>query len=533
MSADVLRDARYAVRQLGKTARLLDCRRPHAGARHRRHQRDLQRRQRRAAAAAAVSRAGWPRSRVTRSCRSTADSRSRRRAFSIGASRSTSFARDRRLHRRHRDLRQAATAPSASSAATVSWDLFDLLEGLAGARPRLHRSRGSAREERRHRAQPRDVAAPIRRRSDVLGRTLTLSGEPVTIVGVMPPDFFFPSREVEFWRPIALNPANATRGGHFLGGDRPAQARASVAQASAEMKTIAERLAQQYPDSSANESAEVIPLKEQMVGSTSARRCSRCSPPSRSSSSSPARTSRTCCSCARPFARKRWRSAERSGPAAAGWCCSCSRRASCSRSLGGGLGLLLAYLAIAPVQALSAGSIPRVSDIAIDGRVLAFRARGDASHRAWSSASRRPGTPRAPGIGEVLKEGGRSSVTSSGRWLRNGLMVAEVALSIVLLVGAVLLLRSFGRITGVDPGFRAGPTCWPSASRSRTSPIPRSTIGWRSSMRCSRSSRAAAGARRRHGPVDCRCAAITCCRSTSRDGRRRSRTRRRRRTIDR
>ncbi len=60
-----------------------------------------------------------------------------------------------------------------------------------------------------------------------------------------------------------------------------------------------------------------------------------------------------------------------------------------------------------------------------------------------------------PGIGEVLKEGGRSSVTSSGRLLRNGLMIAEVALSIVLLVGAVLLLRSFGRITGVDPGFRA------------------------------------------------------------------------------
>jgi putative ABC transport system permease protein len=120
---------------------------------------------------------------------------------------------------------------------------------------------------------------------------------------------------------------------------------------------------------------------------------------------------------------------------------------------GGGLGLLLAYLTIGPVQALSAGSIPRVQDVAIDRNVLGFALGltlvtgllfGLAP--AWQAAR--------SGIGEVLKEGGRSSSTSSGRWLRNALMVVEVALSIVLLVGAVLLLRSFSRITGVDPGFR-------------------------------------------------------------------------------
>ena len=57
-------------------------------------------------------------------------------------------------------------------------------------------------------------------------------------------------------------------------------------------------------------------------------------------------------------------------------------------------------------------------------------------------------------IGSVLKEGGRSSTASSGRWVRNGLLVAEVAMSIVLLVGAALLLRSFARVTSVDPGFQ-------------------------------------------------------------------------------
>src|SRR4029453_3931539 len=102
---------------------------------------------------------------------------------------------------------------------------------------------------------------------------------------------------------------------------------------------------------------------------------------------------------------------------------------------GGGLGLLLAYAAIPAVRTLSAGSIPRVNDVSIDGSGLAFSMAlalltgivfGLAP--AWH-ASR-------PGIGEVLKEGGRSSVTSSGRLLRNCLTIAEVALSIVLLGGA-------------------------------------------------------------------------------------------------
>jgi putative ABC transport system permease protein len=50
----------------------------------------------------------------------------------------------------------------------------------------------------------------------ILGRTITLSGEPSTVIGVIPEDFYFPNRTTEFWRPLGLNPANATRGGHFL-----------------------------------------------------------------------------------------------------------------------------------------------------------------------------------------------------------------------------------------------------------------------------------------------------------------------------
>jgi putative ABC transport system permease protein len=120
---------------------------------------------------------------------------------------------------------------------------------------------------------------------------------------------------------------------------------------------------------------------------------------------------------------------------------------------GGVLGVGLAYLAIAPIQSLSAGSIPRVTEVAMDGTVLAF-ALGAAMLTgllfglvpAWRASS--------TGFGAVLKEGGRSS-SGGGRWVRNGLIVVEVALSVVLIVGALLLLRSFSRITGVDPGFQS------------------------------------------------------------------------------
>ena len=102
--------------------------------------------------------------------------------------------------------------------------------------------------------------------TSVVGRSITLNGTPVTIVGVMPADFYFPNRTAEFWRPIALNPANASRGGHFLGVVARLKPGVTIDRAGTEMKGISERLAVQYPDNSANESARVVLLQEQIVG---------------------------------------------------------------------------------------------------------------------------------------------------------------------------------------------------------------------------------------------------------------------------
>ncbi|MEO7270395.1 MAG: ABC transporter permease, partial [Vicinamibacterales bacterium] len=286
----------------------------------------------------------------------------------------------------------------------------------------------------------------------ILGRSLSLGGEPVTVVGVMPKGFFFPSRDAELWRPLALNPANASRGGHFLGVIARTKEGVTLAQASSEMKSIAERLAGQYPDSSANESAAVTSVKEMMVGDIR-----------------PALLTLLAAvgvviliACANVANLLLVRASVREKEMAIRGALGAGRRRLILQLLaeslvlavvGGGFGLLLAYLAIGPVQALSAGSIPRVQDVSIDGSVLAF-ALGMTLLTGLLFGLAPAWQASRSGIGEVLKEGGRSSSTSSGRTLRNALMVVEVALSIVLLVGAVLLLRSFSRITAVDPGFR-------------------------------------------------------------------------------
>jgi putative ABC transport system permease protein len=120
---------------------------------------------------------------------------------------------------------------------------------------------------------------------------------------------------------------------------------------------------------------------------------------------------------------------------------------------GGAAGVLLAYLAITPIQTLSAGSIPRVLDVTLDRNVLGFTLLVTLATGLLFGVAPAWQASRA-GVGTVLKEGGRSSTSARGHRLRGLLLVAEVALSLMLLVGATLLLRSFARLTGVDPGFQ-------------------------------------------------------------------------------
>jgi putative ABC transport system permease protein len=344
-----------------------------------------------------------------------------------------------------------ASGPQRVTNAAVSWDIFELLQ-VAPALGRGFRAdedapgKANAIVLSHGMWQRRFGGAP-----DVLGRSVSLSGTPYTIIGVMPAGFSFPTPQEEFWLPLGLNPASATRGGHFLAVIARRKPGISEQQAEAEMKTIAERLALQYPDSSAKESAEVVSLHEQSVGDIRPALLTLLA----------AVGVVVLIACANVANLLLVRASVRGKEIAIRMALGAGRRRlilqmlaeSLVLSLAGGvLGLIFAYLAVKPIQTLSAGSIPRVDGISIDATVLAFALLlsmvtgilfGLAP--AWQAAR--------SGVADVLKEGGRSSSTSGGRWARSGLLVAEVALSIVLLVGATLLLRSFARLTNVDPGF--------------------------------------------------------------------------------
>jgi putative ABC transport system permease protein len=287
--------------------------------------------------------------------------------------------------------------------------------------------------------------------ADVVGRSITLSGTPVTILGVMPAGFYFPNRTAEFWRPIAINPANATRGGHFLGVVARLKPGVTIERADAEMKAISERLAVQYPDNSAGESARVVLLQEQIVGAIRPALLTLFA----------AVGVVVLIACANVANLLLVRASVREKEIAIRTALGAGRRRLVAQMLseslvlaivGGALGVLLGYLAIAPIQTLSAGSIPRVADVRIDGAVLAFAAIASIVTGVLFGLAPAWQASRA-GVSSVLKEGGRSSATSGGRWVRSVLLVAEVALSIILLTGATLLLRSFDKLVNVDPGF--------------------------------------------------------------------------------
>ena len=286
----------------------------------------------------------------------------------------------------------------------------------------------------------------------ILGRTISLGDSPVTIVGVMPPGFYFPNREAEFWRPLGLDPGKATRGGHFLGVIARLKPGVRVQQAGAEMKMIAERLAKQYPQNSRDESAETIEVRELIVGPVRPILLTLLA----------AVGVVVLIACAnvgnlllvRASVREREISIRAAMGAGRGRLVMQMLTESVLLALAGGLlGFFFAWLAITPIQTLSAGSIPRAAEIALDRTVLAFSFFASVATGllfglapAWHAA-------RAD-LASTLKEGGRSVNSLTGRRVRNTLLVGEVALSIVLLVGATLLLRSFANLTSVDPGFR-------------------------------------------------------------------------------
>src|SRR5262245_11766995 len=292
----------------------------------------------------------------------------------------------------------------------------------------------------------------------VVGKSITLDGYLYTVIGVAPKEFSFPSG-AELWVSAGLKAAVSSD--WRLRGNHPnfyavARLKPGVAleQARADLDSIAANLEKQYPETNTGQRARMIPLLENYVRNIR--------PALRILLGAVSFVLLIACAnvASLMLARATARQQEMAVRAALGAGRMRIIRQLLTESillalLGGGLGLAIGQwsvkiiLAIAPV-----GAIPRVGEIRLDNRVLLFTAAVSLLTGIFFGLLPALQASR-PNVQEALKKTGlppRGALGYKGR-LRSGLLVAQIALTLALLVGAGLLIRSFQQLRRVAPGF--------------------------------------------------------------------------------
>src|SRR6266508_3875508 len=288
----------------------------------------------------------------------------------------------------------------------------------------------------------------------LVGRTMTLDGSPHTVVGVMPRRYRYPAGVEMLVSVGALGQESLeSRNTHpGLVGIGRLKEGVSLARARGQMQTIAARLALKHPDSNAGVGVEVAPLSEILVGSSRPTLVLLLAAVGFVLLIACANVASL--SLARAMARGR----EMAIRAALG-----AGRARLARQLvtealvlsfaGGGLGLVAAGWSASLLSALAPKNLPGPPDLRLDARVLAFTL--FVSALAGLLFGLAPAVRLARRSLETsLKEDGWGLAGGSGRRRARGLLVAaEVAISVLLLVGAGLMLRSLAVLQRVEPGF--------------------------------------------------------------------------------
>jgi putative ABC transport system permease protein len=297
--------------------------------------------------------------------------------------------------------------------------------------------------------------------ANVVGQSLTLSGEPATIVGVMPPDFREPG--VNLWtNPRQIVPDFVTssrddltsvRRNPYLSVMARLKPGVTLPQAQADMDAIAAGLRQEYPDLYGGKGVRLVALHEFVVGDTKLTLLLLFGAVGLV-------LLIVCANVANlTMARAATRTKEFALRAALG-----AGRGRLIRQLltesvllavaGGIGGVGLATWGLNLLVALSPKAVPRLAEIRLDWCVLCF-ALGASLLTGIVFGVLPALTSARVNLNETLKEGGRDAVAGAGQRTRGALVAAEVALALVVLVSAGLLVKSFWRLQQVNPGFDA------------------------------------------------------------------------------
>ena len=297
----------------------------------------------------------------------------------------------------------------------------------------------------------------------VIGQTISLNNEPYTVVGVMPPDFQFPRKadlpagfgfpsEVHMYTPLALTPEQRNnRGRHYLAVIARLKPQTSFEQAQAEMVGIAGRLERQYPDMNRNKSVRLVGFHQQVVGKARFGLLTLLGAVGFVLLIACANIANLL--LARGAARQK-EMAIRAALGAGRWRVI---RQLLTESLllaasAGALAMLLAVWGVNLLRTILPDNLPRADEIGVDFRVFGFTL--VATLLAGILFGLIPAFQASrTDINETLKESGHSSGGSGHNRFRGLLVVSEVALALVLLVGAGLMMRSFVLLMSVDPGL--------------------------------------------------------------------------------
>lgn len=285
---------------------------------------------------------------------------------------------------------------------------------------------------------------------DIVGKTMLVDGASNTIVGVMPEDFSYPGESM-LWAPLVLYPDSPTHLWNYvepLGRLAPG---VSAAQAEAELVTIARRLEEEFPTTNQDWSAKVELLSESLIGDLRPRLLTLFAGVG-------FLLLIACANLANLLlARSTARSKEMAIRSSQGGSRARLMRLMlvegiCLALCGGGVGLLLTYLAI-PVIASAPIDIPALGNISLDLRNLGFTFLITVATGLLFSLAPALRLSR-PELQPLLKEGSRGSTQGvAGYRLQQLFVVLQIAVTMVLLTSAGLLLRSFQALRSEDPGF--------------------------------------------------------------------------------
>jgi putative ABC transport system permease protein len=288
----------------------------------------------------------------------------------------------------------------------------------------------------------------------IIGKTIPLSGNVYTVIGIMPASFAAPRDNTEAWTPVHVsNPVAANfRGVHFLRSYGRLADGATLDQARAEMQLIDKSLAAQYPAENKNRSTMLIPLHERIVGE--------------SRQSLLILFAAVCLvlliACANFANLLLARAAERDREFVIRAALGAGRwrliRQLLTESVlvsitGGALAVLFAIWGTSLLVALKPENLPRIGEIGVDLRVLGFTF-GVSLLTGILFGLLPAWTASRGGVSDALKEGGRSATAGGARQrLRATFVVVELAIALILLVGAGLLVKTLSVLRSVEPGF--------------------------------------------------------------------------------